>query len=118
MTVAGIGGDVVGAHDAYAIEGRRKMAGPCWGGIAFKGRGRGAGQGVEHQVLPGLGLDLVEEGPEGRAGQFHPAVHDRLDHLFQVVADGDGDRNPVEAVGPAHFFFGRGVERGIATTSK
>src|ERR1700753_128590 len=89
LAVAWILGDVVGAHDALAREGRREDRGVARHREFREGLARHAGQRVEQIAFAGLVGDVVEERPERGAGQLGGGIGDDLDGAVDIELRGD-----------------------------
>src|SRR3546814_19706328 len=87
LPVAWVPGYIVGANDPFAREGRREHRCVARHRKFGKGFGWRPGQGVEHVALPGLILDIVEEGAEFGTGQLDPRIGDDLDEFLKIGLD-------------------------------
>lgn len=101
LTVARIGADIVGAHDADAAEGRLEHCGVSRQLKILERRTRDARQRVELIPLASRIGHIVEERPELGAGKFCRRVGHRLYDMVEIEIAGDRLCDPVDSLQPA-----------------
>ena len=99
--VARVGGDVVAADHAGALEGRVEDGGVARHREALERGPRDAGDRVEHVRLAARVEHVVEERPELRARQRGALLGDALDDVLELALGHQRGRDPVQAAGRA-----------------
>lgn len=96
LPVARVEQDVVGAHNAFAVKGRREDLGIARHREFLEVLPIDTGERIEHVAAALAIIDIVEEGAEFRAGQHHAGIDDNLGEAFDTELGGDGGARPVD----------------------
>lgn len=96
LPVARVEQDVVGAHNAFAVEGRREDLGIARHREFLEVLPIDTGEGIEHVAATLAIIDIVEKGAEFRAGQRHAGIDDNLGEAFDTGLGGDRRTRPVD----------------------